>query len=128
VSTAATTSIHLSLGQVAASLALVAVAAAISLWRGAALERDIGIAVVRSFIQLTAIGYVINWTGVWMLFNPVGKVLPGLAAKVIPVSEFENLHAKSREWTWSEPLVFPRFCGTIWSTGLTLWLRLTVHP
>jgi putative ABC transport system permease protein len=60
LTTAATTSIHLSLGQVAASLALVVVAAAISFWRGADLERDIGIAVVRSFIQLTAIGYVIK--------------------------------------------------------------------
>jgi len=56
----ATTSIHLSVGQVAASLALVALAAAISFWREADLERDIGIAVVRSFVQLTAIGYVIK--------------------------------------------------------------------
>ena len=54
------TSIHLSPGQVAASLALVVVAAAISVWREADLERDIGIAVVRSIIQLTAIGYVIK--------------------------------------------------------------------
>jgi putative ABC transport system permease protein len=57
---AAGTSIHLSLGEVAASLALVALAAGISLWREADLERDIGIAVVRSFVQLTAIGYVIK--------------------------------------------------------------------
>jgi len=57
---AASTSIHLSLGQVVASLALVAVAAAISFWRRTDLEADIGIAVVRSFIQLTAIGYVIK--------------------------------------------------------------------
>ncbi len=54
------TSIHLSIGQVAASLVLVAVAAAISFWREADLEEDIGIAVVRSFVQLTAIGYVIK--------------------------------------------------------------------
>ena len=57
---ASTTSIHLSLGQVVASLALVALAAAISFWRKADLEQDIAIAVVRSFIQLTAIGYVIK--------------------------------------------------------------------
>src|SRR5919109_2417909 len=57
---AATPSIHLSLDQVAASLALVALAGAISLWRRADLEEDIGIAVVRSAIQLIAIGYVIN--------------------------------------------------------------------
>jgi putative ABC transport system permease protein len=53
-------SIDVSLGEVAASIALLAVAAAISLWRDADLERDIGIALVRSFVQLTAIGYVIQ--------------------------------------------------------------------
>jgi putative ABC transport system permease protein len=54
-------SIHVSLGDVAATLALVGVAVAVSFWRRADLEKDIGIAVVRSFIQLTAIGYVINF-------------------------------------------------------------------
>lgn len=55
-----TTSINVSVGQVAAALALVALAALISFWRRADLERDIAIATVRSFIQLTAIGYVIT--------------------------------------------------------------------
>lgn len=55
-----TTSIHLSLGQVAASLTLVALAAAISFWRRTDLERDIVVATVRSFVQLTAIGYAIK--------------------------------------------------------------------
>ena len=54
------TSIHVTPGEVAASIALAALAAAVSFWRGADIERDIGIAVVRSFIQLTAIGYVIK--------------------------------------------------------------------
>ena len=44
----------------AASLALVALAAAVSLWRRADLERDLGLAVLRSFLQLTAVGYVIQ--------------------------------------------------------------------
>jgi putative ABC transport system permease protein len=52
--------IDVSLGEVAASLMLVAVAIAVSFWRRADLERDIGIAVVRSAIQLIAIGYVIQ--------------------------------------------------------------------
>lgn len=52
--------IEVSLGQVAAALALVAVAAAVSLWRRADLERDIALATVRSFVQLTAIGYAIK--------------------------------------------------------------------
>lgn len=54
------TSIHVSLGDVAATLALVALAAAISFWRKAELEQDIAIATVRSFVQLTAIGYAIE--------------------------------------------------------------------
>jgi putative ABC transport system permease protein len=54
-------SIQVSVGDVAATLALVAVAIAVSFWRRADLERDIGIAVVRSAIQLTAIGYVIKF-------------------------------------------------------------------
>ena len=54
------TSIHVSVGQVAASLALVALAAAISYWWKADLERDIGIAAVRSLVQLTLIGYAIK--------------------------------------------------------------------
>jgi putative ABC transport system permease protein len=56
----AVTSIHVSIGEVAASLALVAIAAAVSFWRRAQLERDLGVAVVRSFLQLTAVGYVIQ--------------------------------------------------------------------
>jgi putative ABC transport system permease protein len=53
-------SIHVSIGQVAATLALVALAAAVSRWRRAELERDIAIATIRSFVQLTAIGYAIK--------------------------------------------------------------------
>jgi putative ABC transport system permease protein len=52
--------IHLSTSQVAASLALVAVAIAISLWQRADLEREIGVAVARSAVQLIAVGYVID--------------------------------------------------------------------
>ncbi|HET7484478.1 MAG TPA: iron export ABC transporter permease subunit FetB [Solirubrobacterales bacterium] len=67
-----TTSIHVSAGQVAASLALVALAAAVSFWWKADLERDIGIAALRSFIQLTAIGYVIKLIfeadTIWLVF------------------------------------------------------------
>jgi putative ABC transport system permease protein len=38
----------------------VALAAAVSFWRRADLEQDLGVAVLRSFLQLTAIGYVIQ--------------------------------------------------------------------
>jgi putative ABC transport system permease protein len=52
--------IDVSLVEVAASLALVALAAAVSLWRRAELEADLALAVLRSFLQLSAIGYVIQ--------------------------------------------------------------------
>ena len=55
-----TTSIDVSLGQVAASLALIAVAIAVSRWRRAELEGDIAVATIRSLVQLTAIGYAIE--------------------------------------------------------------------
>ena len=52
--------IDITLGEVAATLALVAIAAVVSLWRRTELEGDLGIAVLRSFLQLTAVGYVIQ--------------------------------------------------------------------
>src|SRR4029079_10376943 len=57
---AAVTGIQIGLEQVAASLVLIAVAIAVSFWRGAGIENEIAVAVIRSFIQLTAIGYVIQ--------------------------------------------------------------------
>jgi putative ABC transport system permease protein len=52
--------ISITMGEVAASLALIAVAVAVSFWRQAELEQDIAVAVLRSFLQLTAVGYVIQ--------------------------------------------------------------------
>jgi len=61
VTVAVTSTTDVSLGQLAGALALIAVAIAVSIWWKADLERDIVVAVVRSFIQLTAIGYVITF-------------------------------------------------------------------
>jgi putative ABC transport system permease protein len=52
--------IDVSLWEVVASLSLVGVAVLASLWRRADLERDLVVATGRSFIQLTAIGFVIQ--------------------------------------------------------------------
>jgi putative ABC transport system permease protein len=46
--------------QVAATLGLVALAVLVSLWQRMRLERGIAVAVARSFIQLTAVGFVIQ--------------------------------------------------------------------
>ena len=51
---------NVDLGQVAAALALVGVAIGISIWERAHLEGDIALAALRAFVQLTAIGFVIN--------------------------------------------------------------------
>jgi putative ABC transport system permease protein len=48
------------LGSALLTLGLVAVAVALSLYERLDLEKDIGIAVVRSFVQLAAVGYVID--------------------------------------------------------------------
>jgi putative ABC transport system permease protein len=52
--------VDVSFAEVAASLALVALAVCVSFWQRAELETDIGVSVIRSFVQLTAIGYVIK--------------------------------------------------------------------
>ncbi len=52
--------IDVTIGEVIASLALVTIAVAVSYWRRTGLEGDIAVAVVRSAIQLIAIGYVIQ--------------------------------------------------------------------
>ena len=54
------TGIDVTLGEVAASLALVAIAVAVSLWQRTGLEDDIAVAVARAFVQLSAMGYVIK--------------------------------------------------------------------
>ncbi len=54
------TGIEISVGEVAASLALVAIAIGVSVWRRTELENDIAIAAIRAMVQLIAIGYVIQ--------------------------------------------------------------------
>lgn len=53
-------SVDVTLTEVAATLVLIAIAVAVSRWRRADLEGDLALAVLRSFVQLTAVGYVIQ--------------------------------------------------------------------
>ncbi len=55
------------------TLGLVAVAVALSLYERLDLEKDIGVAVIRSFVQLAAVGYVINY--IFGLESPGAVVL-----------------------------------------------------
>ncbi len=52
---------HFSFLNVATAIVMVAVAVALSLWQGLDLERDILVASLRAFLQLMAIGYVIDF-------------------------------------------------------------------
>lgn len=49
------------LAEVAGALALVAIAIAVSIWERARLEGEIGVAAARAFVQLTAVGFVIEF-------------------------------------------------------------------
>ena len=75
-----TNPIDVSLGQAGLSLVLVAIAIAASRWRDAGLEDDIAVAVARSFIQLTAVGFVIE-----IIFeqDDAGLVIALLAVMVV---------------------------------------------
>jgi len=84
-----TTGIDVSLGEVAASLVLVAIAIAISRWSSAELEGEMGVAVLRSFVQLTAIGYVIQ-----LIFDDGSLWL--VAALLAASIGFGTLTARSR--------------------------------
>jgi len=65
-------------GSALLTLGLVAVAVALSLYERLDLERDIGVAVVRSFVQLAAIGYVINFVFGLESIGAVALLLAGM--------------------------------------------------
>ncbi len=65
-------------GSALLTLGLVAVAVALSLYERLDLEREIGIAVVRSFVQLAAIGYVIDFIFGLESIGAVALLLAGM--------------------------------------------------
>ena len=94
--------IHLTLAQVAAALALVAIAAAVSIWQHADLERDIAVATIRSFIQLTAIGYLIKLIFdennlVFVVALIAAMVMFGALTARIPIELLEELKDVARK-------------------------------
>ena len=77
---AAATSIHLTVGEVLASLTLVALAAAISFWQRADLEQDIAVAVARSAVQLNArVTRPARGTASRVMPSRAGRTHPGTA-------------------------------------------------
>jgi putative ABC transport system permease protein len=111
-------SIDVSLTQVLLSLVLVGVAIAASRWRSAGLEEDIAVAVARSFVQLTAIGYVID---VVFEQDDAALVIALLAVMVI----FGALTARSRAEKVPDAL-WPLLAGLSLAAVTTLGLVLAL--
>jgi putative ABC transport system permease protein len=68
------------IGSALLTLGLVAVAVVLSLYERLDLEKDIGIAVVRSFVQLAAVGYAIDYIFGLDSLSAVVLLLAGMAA------------------------------------------------
>ena len=106
--------VDITLPEVAASLVLVAIAVAISLWQRADVERDIAIAVLRSFVQLTAVGYVIK-----LIFDADSLVFVFALLAVMVV--FGALTARSRARSVPSPFL-PLLAGLTLAGAGTLAL------
>jgi putative ABC transport system permease protein len=65
-------------GSALLTLGLVAGAVALSLYQRLDLEKDIGVAVVRSFVQLAAMGYVIDYVYGLESLGAVALLLAGM--------------------------------------------------
>jgi len=110
--------IDISPGEVAASLVLVAIAAAASLWRKADLESDLGLAVVRSFLQLTAVGYVIQ-----AIFDSDSLWLVGLLLAVMVGFGSATAYSRAREVPRVlGPIVLALCSAAVVTLGLVLLL------
>ena len=112
------TGISFGLEQVAASLALVGLAVAVSFWRRAELERDIATAVGRSFVQLTAMGYVIK-----LIFDADNLVF--VAALLVVMVLFGALTARGRARAVPSPFL-PLLIALSLAGGTTLALALAL--
>ena len=106
--------VDITLAEVAASLALVAIAVAVSFWQRVEVERDIAVAVLRSFVQLTAVGYVIK-----LIFDADDLLFVVLLLAVMVV--FGTFTARSR--ARRVPNAFwPLFAGLALAGATTLGL------
>jgi putative ABC transport system permease protein len=116
----AASSIHVTIGEVAAALALVAIAAIASRAWHAGLEEDIGVAVVRSFVQLTAIGYVIT-----LIFNQDSAVLVvALISVMVVFGAFTARHRATRVPNALGPLIIALAAAAVATLGLVVALGI----
>ena len=115
-----TAPIHVTLGEVAASLVLVAIAVGVSIWRRTGLENEIGIAVVRSAVQLIAIGYVIQ-----AIFDEDSLALSfGLIAVMVGFGTFTARRRASRVPDAFWPLLIALGTAGVATLGLVVALGI----
>ena len=113
-------SIDISTLEVAAALVLVAIAVVASRWRHADLEEDIAVAVVRSFIQLMAIGYVID-----LIFERDSAALViGLLAVMVVFGAFTARSRAVRVPGALVPLLIALSAAAVTTLGLVLALGI----
>ena len=114
------TGIEISIGEVAASAALIAVAIAVSLWKRTDLEGDIAIAAIRSMIQLIAIGYVIQ-----AIFDEDSLLLVvGLLAVMVSFGSFTARRRAERVPGALGPIVVALTLSAATTLGLVLALGI----
>jgi putative ABC transport system permease protein len=104
------------------TLALVAIAVALSLLERLGLERDIAVAVVRSFAQLAAIGFVINFI---FGLESVGAVLLLLVVMVLFAAFTSSRRAKGMPWAFPVALLAVSVAA---ASTLGLLLALQIVP
>lgn len=112
--------VQITIPQMVAALALVLLAIAVARWRRTDLEGDITVAVVRSFIQLTAVGYVIR-----VIFNVDSLALVALMLGVMV--GFGAITARSRAKRVPDalvPLVIGLSIAAIATLGLVVGLGI----
>src|SRR6516225_9916715 len=105
------------LGDVALSVSLVAVAVAISAWQRLGLEADMTVATVRSFFQLIAVGYVLSY-----IFSGHGW-LTVLAVAVMVGAASLTSRSRAKRVPWSGVIALAAI-ATVATLGVLAALRI----
>lgn len=115
--------IHITLLELAATAALVAIAAIISYFLRLKMEKDMLIATIRAFVQLMLVGYVLDW-----IFN-LNKwyLVSAWLLMMIGIASFNAMRRQTRRFTG----LLPRFVAAIAISSITamaLGIGLIIRP
>src|SRR6516165_3869694 len=107
------------LGDVALSVSLVAVAVAISAWQRLGLESDMTVATVRSFLQLIAVGYVLDY-----IFSGHGWLTALAVAVMVGVASLTSRN-RAKRVPWSGTIALAAIAtATAATLGVLVMLRI----